>query len=137
MMTKDSTTAILIRRTLGSLIVLLVASGCTPADAPEVQPLSQEQLLSTPPAGALILDVRSEAEFGSGHVPGAINIPHDQLASRLSDLDSGMDRPVVVYCRSGKRAGIASAVLLAAGYTNVLHLEGDMNAWQAKGLPTE
>ena len=137
MMTKDDTMAILIRRILGSLIVLLVASGCTPADAPEVQPLSQEQLLSTPPAGALILDVRSEAEFGSGHVPGAINIPHDQLASRLSDLDSGMDRPVVVYCRSGKRAGIASAVLLAAGYTNVLHLEGDMNAWQAKGLPTE
>ena len=137
MVTKDNTTAILIRWILGSLVVLLVASGCSPADAPEVQPLSQEQLLSAPPAGALILDVRSEAEFGSGHVPGAINIPHDQLASRLSDLDSGTDRPVVVYCQSGKRAGIAGAVLLAAGYTNVLHLEGDMKAWRANGLPTE
>jgi phage shock protein E len=137
MKTKSRANAVLFRWLLGSMAVLLVASGCSPADAPEVQPLSQEQLLSAPPAGALILDVRSEAEFGSGHVPGAINIPHDQLASRLSDLDSEMDRPVVVYCRSGKRAGIASAVLLAAGYTNVLHLEGDMNAWQANGLPTE
>jgi phage shock protein E len=137
MTTMSRANAILFRWLLGSVVVLLVASGCSPADAPEVQPLSQEQLLSAPPAGALILDVRSEAEFGSGHVPGAINIPHDQLASRLSDLDSEMARPVVVYCRSGKRAGIASAVLLAAGYTNVLHLEGDMNAWQANGLPTE
>jgi rhodanese-related sulfurtransferase len=85
----------------------------------------------------LILDVRTQAEFSSGHVPGAVNIPHDELAMRLSDLDSETDRPVVVYCRSGKRAGLASTVLLEAGYTNVLHLDGDMNAWKASGLPTE
>jgi phage shock protein E len=137
MTTKSRANAILFRWLLGSMAVLLVASGCSPADAPEVQPLSQEQLLSAPPAGALILDVRSEAEFGSGHVPGAINIPHDQLASRLPELDSETDRPVIVYCQSGKRAGMASTVLLEAGHTNVLHLEGDMQAWRANGLPTE
>ena len=113
-----------------------VVSGCAQADTPAVTDISQEEFLSSPPEGALILDVRTEAEFGSGHVPGAVNIPHDELASRLSELAS-TDQPVVVYCRSGKRAGVASSVLLDAGYTNVLHLEGDMNAWQANGLPTE
>lgn len=137
-MTKKSrVNANLVRWLLGSMAALVVVSGCSPTDAPGVQPLSQEQLLSAPPAGALILDVRSEAEFASGHVPGAINIPHDQLVSRLSDLDSGMERPVVVYCQSGKRAGMATAALLEAGHTNVLHLEGDMKAWRANGLPTE
>jgi rhodanese-related sulfurtransferase len=137
MTTKRTANAILFGWLLGLLVVLLVASGCTAADEPQVKQLSQQEFLSAPPAGALILDVRTEAEFSSGHVPGAINISHDELPSRLSDLDSGTDRPVVVYCRSGKRAGIATAVLLDAGYTNVLHLEGDMNAWIANGLPTE
>jgi phage shock protein E len=114
-----------------------VVSGCSQADSPVVKDISQEELLSSPPAGALILDVRTEGEFGSGHVPGAVNIPHDELASRLSELGSSTDRPVVVYCRSGKRAGKASSFLLDAGYTNILHLEGDMNAWQANGRPTE
>lgn len=113
-----------------------VVSGCAQSDSPAVKEISQEEFLSSPPADALILDVRTEAEFGSGHVPGAVNIPHGELASRLSELPS-TDQPVVVYCRSGKRAGMASSVLLDAGYTNILHLEGDMNAWQASGLPTE
>jgi len=113
-----------------------VVSGCAQADTSAVKDISQEEFLSSPPEGAVILDVRTEAEFGSGHVPGAVNIPHDELASRLSELSS-TDQPVVVYCRSGKRAGVASAVLVAAGYTQVLHLEGDMNEWQANGRPTE
>ena len=122
---------------LGCLLsVSPVVSGCAQADTPAVTDISQEEFLSNPPEGAVILDVRTEGEFGSGHVPGAVNIPHDELASRLSELAS-TDQPVVVYCRSGKRAGMASAVLVAAGYTQVLHLEGDMNEWQANGLPTE
>lgn len=119
------------------LAVSLLIVGCDKADAQEVKSLSQEEFLSSPPAGALILDVRTQGEFSSGHIPGAVNIPHDELASRLSELESESDRPLVVYCRSGKRAGLASSVLLEAGYTNVLHLEGDMNAWQANGRPTE
>ena len=118
------------------LAISLVLFGCDTENAPEVKDLSQQEFLTSPPAGALILDVRTRAEFSSGHGPGAMNIPHDELASRLSELESPADRPVVVYCRSGTRAGLASAVLLDAGYNNVLHLEGDMNAWLANGLPT-
>jgi len=119
------------------LVVSLVVSGCAEVDEPGVTEISQQEFMSSPPADVLVLDVRTQEEFSSGHVPGAVNIPHDVLASRLSDLDGQKDRAVVVYCRSGKRAGMASAVLLDAGYTNIFHLEGDMNAWAAKGLPTE
>ena len=119
------------------LAVSLVASGCSEVNEPGVTEISQQEFMSSPPADVLVLDVRTQAEFSSGHVPGAVNIPHDELALRLSDLDSETDRAVIVYCRSGKRAGLASTVLLEAGYTNVLHLDGDMNGWKASGLPTE
>ena len=122
---------------VGLLALLAVAGGCAEADSSEVQQLTQQEFLTNPPEGALILDVRTQAEFDAGHVPGAMNISHDELATRLDELDSAKDRAVVVYCRSGKRAGLASSVLLEAGYVNVLHLEGDMNAWNASGLPTE
>ncbi len=122
---------------VGLVAASVIAAGCAGADVPNVQELSQKEFLTNPPEGALILDVRTQAEFDAGHVPGAINISHDELATRLDELDSAKDRAVVVYCRSGKRAGLASSVLLEAGYVNVLHLEGDMNAWNASGLPTE
>jgi rhodanese-related sulfurtransferase len=121
------------------VVISIMTFGCGAADtdAPTVREISQQELLSSPPTGALILDVRTVAEFDSGHVPNAVNIPHDELASRLAELDSGLDRPVVVYCRSGRRAGMAASVLLEGGYTEILHLEGDMTAWNANGLPTE
>ena len=70
--------------------------------------ISAEAFLAAPPANALVLDVRSQEEFQEGHVPGAINVPHDELASRLSELSGGTQRPVVVYCERGGRAGMAA-----------------------------
>ena len=110
------------------------------AEAPAATPLVEaDQLLSLKQAkGAdlLLLDVRKPEEFAAGHVPGAINIPHDQLASRLSELPR-RDKPVVVYCRSGRRAALAEDVLRQAGYTDVQHLKGDMLGWEAEGRPVE
>lgn len=68
--------------------------------------------------GALILDVRSPAEFASGHVEGAVNIPVDVLSSRLSQVGP-TTRPVVLYCRSGARSASAASMLRQAGYTEV------------------
>ena len=120
-----------------AISVMALGCGGTDAGAPAVTEISQQEFLSSPPAGALILDVRTPAEFSSGHVPNAVNIPHDELASRLVELDFEMDQPIVVYCKSGRRAGMAASVLLEGGYTDILHLEGDMTAWNANGLPTE
>jgi phage shock protein E len=116
------------------LPVLLVACEGAPAG---VRDISQEEFVASPPAGALLLDVRSEKEFSTGHIPNAVLIPYDELASRLAELGSDSDRPVVVYCESGKRAGMAGETLVEAGFTNVSHLEGDMRGWRESGHPTE
>ncbi len=120
-------------------IVSLLAVSCSTSTSTSLtsQEISQQEFLTSPPAGAMILDVRTREEFNQGHIPGAVNISHDELSSRLSELDSAPDRPIVVYCASGRRAGVAASLLVEAGYTRVLHLEGDMNAWHAKRLPTE
>ena len=119
-----------------ALVFLLLSLGCN-AEAPGVTDISQQQLLSNPPKGVLILDVRTPEEFSSGHVPNAVNIPHDALASRLTELDSDTARPVVVYCERGGRAGKAASVLLDAGYEDVFHLAGDMSEWRTNGQPIE
>ncbi len=121
---------------------ILATIGCTASDEgagdkPGVQEISQQDLVSNPPEGALILDVRTPGEFGESHVPNAINISHSELASRLSELHSANDRPIVLYCKSGRRAGMAAKVLQGAGYTDLHHLTGDMDGWKAAGLPTE
>jgi len=112
------------------------AAGAAPKPAAVMAPMSQEALLehqSKHPAHLFVLDVRTPQEYAEGHVPGAVNVPHDQLASRLAEVPK--DKDVVLYCKSGRRAGMAADVLAANGYTRLSHLEGDMNAWVEKGRP--
>ena len=117
------------------------AKPATPAAAPaatKMTPMTQEQLLEHQAKHAqhlFVLDVRSPEEFKEGHVPGAVNIPYDQMAARMSEVPK--DKDVVLYCRSGRRAGIAADVLQANGYTRLSHLEGDITAWIEQGRPVE
>ena len=83
----------------------------------------------------LVLDVRTQAEYDAGHVPGAVLIPHDQLAQRLAELGDAKDAEIVVHCQSGRRAGMAEEVLRDAGFSRVTDLEGHWQAWQAGGYP--
>jgi rhodanese-related sulfurtransferase len=76
--------------------------------------------------GALLLDVRTHAEFHEGHVPHAVNLPVQELAGRLHEVGP-TSRPIVVYCRSGGRSAQAAQLLTRAGYT-VRDL-GPMHAW--------
>lgn len=104
------------------------------AGRPGVSPAAVAEITARPDA-PLLLDVRSPEEFAAGHVAGAVNIPHDQLASRLAEVEAA-DRPwVLVYCRSGKRADSAEAVLARAGI-EVRQVEGSMLRWEAEGRPT-
>lgn len=64
--------------------------------------------------GAMILDVRTPAEFAEGHVEGAVNIPLDQLQRNLSMVSR--ERPVITCCRSGARSGLAESLLRDHGY---------------------
>ena len=119
--------------------VLLGTVGCrdaAEAGCPaQITPAELAERMHTQ-AAPLILDVRSSREYVAGHVPGAINIPHNQLAGRLSELGIDKSDELVVYCLSGKRAAVAEQVLAQAGYTSVCGLEGQMRAWQGRGYPT-
>ena len=124
-------------RVLGLLLASLVSAGALAAE-PALVPISQEALLERQQKGdeaTYVLDVRSPEEYASGHVPGAVNIPYDQIASRMAEVPK--DQDVVLYCKSGRRAGIAAEVLAGQGYTRLQHLEGDIVAWVEKGRPVE
>ena len=117
------------------------APGAPSAVSTEVAPLiSQADLLAQldrKDADVVVLDVRTATEFAAGHVPGARNISHDELPKRLEELAAVKDKPVVIYCRSGRRTQIAADALHAAGFTKLLHLEGDWLAWEAQKRPVE
>jgi RNA polymerase sigma-70 factor (ECF subfamily) len=78
------------------------------------------------------VDVRSGAEFACGHIPGAVNIPMDQIESRLGDL--GLNLPIVLVCQSGKRARM-TAGLLEPCQRQITVLEGGTKAWIEAQLP--
>lgn len=86
---------------------------------------------------ALILDVRTREEYDAGHVPRARLIPHDQLAAALDNLKAFQHAEVVLYCRSGRRSGLAETLLREHGFTNLVQLEGSWLAWEAAKLPVE
>lgn len=85
----------------------------------------------------LVLDVRRTEEFAAGHVPGARNVPHERLIADPAALATPKDTEIVVYCQSGRRAGLAIEALQKAGYTRVSHLEGDFPGWASQGRPVE
>lgn len=77
--------------------------------------------------GAKLVDVRSAAEFSSGHIPGAVNIPVSELGARGASLGA-KDAPVVVYCASGTRSALARSVLKGQGFAQVFNL-GSIARW--------
>jgi len=82
----------------------------------------------------LLIDVRTREEFAGGHIAGAVNIPVEEIGSRLSEIPA--DETVVLYCRSGNRSAQASQILNQNGYSTVYDL-GGVIAWTAAGLPLE
>ena len=122
----------LLTLTLAVLVLLLSATAWGHDAIPDLSP---ESLHSNGFEG-LILDVRSAEEFAEGHVPGALNVPHSEIASHLAALGS-IQKPVLVYCRSGRRADIALKALADLGFERLYHLDGDMQAWQSDSLPIE
>lgn len=74
--------------------------------------------------GVLIVDVRTEAEYNEGHVPGAILLPHDQILGGELGLLPDKEQTLLLYCRSGNRSGQAASYLAEAGYTAIYDFGG-------------
>ncbi len=85
----------------------------------------------------LLIDVRSPEEYADGHIPGAINMPHENINGYLSELEQHKNKPIIIYCRSGRRAKLAMKVLQEHDFTDVMHLEGDILGWNEAGLALE
>ena len=95
-----------------------------------ISQVSVEALRDSTAADARIIDVRSAAEFATGHIPGAMNVPMDQIESRTGDIGDG---PLVIVCEAGKRAAIVGGWL--EGRQPVSVLAGGTAAWRKTGLP--
>ena len=81
----------------------------------------------------VLLDVRRPDEYGAGYIENAINIPLEEIANRMGELDPNAE--IVVYCRSGGRSLIATIALLMNGFTNVHNMAGGVLGWEAAELP--
>lgn len=132
-------------RTIGAVILLLallvLLSPCSPAEtqtAGDLITAEDAHKLLTGKSPPFLLDVRTETEFESGHLQNARHIIVDEFVrgeygEKLGKL--AKDAPVIVYCRSGRRSGIAQDVLVKDGFTNIKNIEGGILAWGKAGLP--
>ena len=121
------------------LMVLGAIALISGAHAPLPTAIAPQQLVEQlgQPHTPLILDVRTPAEYAGGHVPGAVNIPVQELTEHLERLTADLQQPIVVYCEGGPRARRAAALLDQSGYDHLRLLTGHMAAWRAAGLPVE
>lgn len=125
----DDAAAAELRRKLALIGVDDVRGFVSSLDGLERRPLatvSPQRLPSL--SGAFVLDVRSRSEFEAGHIPGARQLHVGRLRANLSGVPD--DRPIVVHCQGGGRAAVAASVLLAAGFDDVIDLEGSYGGWR-------
>ena len=74
--------------------------------------------------GYVILDTRTREEYDQGHIPGAIQISHDEIMKKAEEVLTDKDQLILVYCRSGRRSKIAAEALVELGYTNIKEFGG-------------
>lgn len=84
---------------------------------------------------AILVDVRTPAEFQSGHLRGALNLELDRLEAQAAQALPDKNANLVVYCRSGNRSAFAVQILERMGYTHLVNVTGGIAAWSAQGLP--
>jgi phage shock protein E len=110
-----------------SLLVFATAAFAQGAPSPAPGKVDGATAKALVASGVKVVDVRTPEEFASGHVPGAVNIPYDQLPGRAAEIGPP-STSVVLYCRSGRRSGIAVEALQKVGYTKLYDLQ-TVTAW--------
>jgi len=88
-------------------------------------------------SNTLVLDIRDGKDFATGHLPKARHIPLKELEQRAAEIQKFKEKPVLVTCRSGNRAGAAARVLKKLGFNQVFQLKGGLQAWEQASLPVE
>jgi molybdopterin/thiamine biosynthesis adenylyltransferase/rhodanese-related sulfurtransferase len=102
----------------------------------EIRPAEAAQLLEGPQA-PLLLDVREEGEWNTGHLPGAVHVPLGSVKERIAEVAPDRSRSVITYCAVGQRSLFAARDLEELGYEDVVSLAGGIVEWLQEGLPVE
>ncbi len=84
---------------------------------------------------AVVLDLRDGKDFGAGHIAGALNIPFSSIESRIGELESYKEKPIVLVCKMGQHSSGIGRKLKDKGYENIRRLSGGMAEWTASNLP--
>lgn len=129
------------RRHIGVLVLFAIAAllascgGAGDTGLRTVEATEAAALLDEPPAGLVVLDVRTPDEFNAGHLEGAemIDFYRPDFADRIAELER--DTPYLLYCRSGNRSGSTLELMEDLGFTDVTEVDGGILAWEASGLP--
>ncbi len=111
-----------------------MATQVHPSASPSARVVTAQEAMRALQSGELaqVIDVRSPDEYATGHIPGAVNVPLDEIETRLGDLvRSGS---VLVVCQSGQRAEMACE-LVGRGHDELVRLEGGTDAWLQAGGP--
>lgn len=85
----------------------------------------------------LILDVRTPEEYREGHIKGSVLIPVQELDREYVKISDHLQKPVLIYCRSGNRSVTASNILVSKGFRHLYHMKGGIKSWINQGLPLE
>ena len=118
----------------GALLVWpLVARLMRPGQ--EVGPAEAVQLINR--RDAVVLDVRDAAEYKSGHITNARNVPEGELEARAKELEKVKARPIIVSCGRGNRSATIATRLRKLGFAEVFSLRGGLAAWQQANMPLE
>jgi rhodanese-related sulfurtransferase len=110
-------------------------SGCDLQTENKVLPISTKEVyeIMTEKKDYTILDVRTREEFDEGHLEGAVLIPVDDLETRIGEIS--MEKPVIVYCRSGRRSAKGADILLKNGFRPVYDMQGGIEKWVSDEYP--
>jgi rhodanese-related sulfurtransferase len=117
------------KRLFAVLMAALTLSACTAEKTSEnagymcIAPQDAKKIMDTQ-EGYVILDTRTEEEYETGHIPGAIVISHEQIKEKAEQVLTDKDQLILVYCRSGRRSKLAAQDLVDLGYTNVKEFGG-------------
>jgi len=115
-----------------ALAVLAYEASRARSGGESVGPMDAVRLINQ---GAVLVDVRSQAEFDAGHIRDARHLPQEQVAGATESLKKFKDKVIVACCESGMRSGAAARVLRTQGFGKVVNLRGGLQAWRAENLP--
>ena len=122
---------------IAALGAILLLTGCGGQKAPayrQVSPTEAAALMESE-ANYIVLDVRTQAEYDQGHIPGAICVPNETIGTGGIPQLPDKEQLILVYCRSGNRSQQAARKLADSGYTNIVEFGGILS-WTGETVPS-